>query len=174
MLKNVKRSGWWAAGIKDPETVAEHCHRASVIGYFLARLENADSNKVLKMCIFHDIAEARINDVNKIGARYIDYKEAEKRAIEDQLASLPDNLSDELRSLLKEFHDGKTKEAVVAKDADWLECAIQAKEYMDSGYKLSKDWIDNVRNALKTKSARKLLDAVEKSESWWKGLKKLG
>ncbi|CAM5298637.1 HD domain-containing protein [Streptomyces californicus] len=24
MLKRAKRSGWWIAGVKDPETIAEH------------------------------------------------------------------------------------------------------------------------------------------------------
>ena len=24
LLKHIKRSGWWVAGVKDPESVAEH------------------------------------------------------------------------------------------------------------------------------------------------------
>ncbi|MBF0384955.1 MAG: HD domain-containing protein, partial [Candidatus Omnitrophica bacterium] len=31
LLKRVKRSGWWVAGIKDPESVAEHSFRCAVI-----------------------------------------------------------------------------------------------------------------------------------------------
>ena len=40
VLKNVKRSGWWMAGVKDPETVAEHSYRTAIIGYFLAKKED--------------------------------------------------------------------------------------------------------------------------------------
>ncbi|GGP44124.1 hypothetical protein GCM10010214_16250 [Streptomyces abikoensis] len=28
MLKRAKRSGWWIAGVKDPETIAEHSFRS--------------------------------------------------------------------------------------------------------------------------------------------------
>ena len=31
-LKRAKRSGWWIAGVKDPETIAEHSWRTAVIG----------------------------------------------------------------------------------------------------------------------------------------------
>ena len=48
-LKNVKRCGWWLINIKDPESIAEHSFRTSVIGYFLAKLRGVDADKVLKM-----------------------------------------------------------------------------------------------------------------------------
>ena len=37
------------------------------------------------------------------------------------------------------------------------------------------NWIDNIRTVLKTDSAKKLLDEIEKTSSndWWKGLKKI-
>lgn len=42
MLKRVKRSGWWAEQIKNPESVAEHSWRASVLAFILANLEGFD------------------------------------------------------------------------------------------------------------------------------------
>ena len=42
LLKRVKRSGWWVAGIENPETVAEHCFRCAVIGYYIAHCEGVD------------------------------------------------------------------------------------------------------------------------------------
>ena len=174
VLKNVKRSGWWMAGVKDPETVAEHSHRTAIIGYFLAKKEGADAERVMKMCLFHDIAEARVNDLHKVGQRYIDHMETEKKVLEEQFSSLPKDISKELMKLMKEFHEGKTKESIIAKDADYLENAIQAKEYRDAGYKLTEEWMENIRKMLKTNSAKEILDKVsESSENWWKGLKKL-
>ena len=67
MLKHVKRSGWWLINIKDPENIAEHSFRTAVIGYFLAKIEKVDADKVLKMCLFHDLHESRINDLHKVG-----------------------------------------------------------------------------------------------------------
>jgi putative hydrolase of HD superfamily len=174
-LKRVKRSGWWATGIKDPESVAEHTSRACFIGHLLSKLENVDSKKVVLMLISHDLPESRINDKDKIEIRYIDGKMGEKKAFEDQVNDLPKNVQEEFLSLQREFDECSTKEAIVAKDADYLECAVQAKEYLDIGYKKTEDWIDNVGKVLKTESAKEIFALIKNSDSmeWWKGLKKL-
>jgi putative hydrolase of HD superfamily len=172
-LKRVKRSGWWLAGVKDPESVAEHSFRAMVIGKILAELEDANSEKVVNMLMIHDVPEARINDLHKVGAKHIDFKKAEEEAFKEQLERLPKKIADEFLSLFNEMREGKTKEAIIAKDADLLECAIQAKEYLEQNYKDAQNWIDNVEKGLKTKSAKEILKLVKKSGSndWWYGLK---
>lgn len=173
MLKNVKRSGWWMAGIKHPESVADHSFRTAAIGFMLAKMENADADKVMKMCLFHELAETRISDIHKVGRRYIK-PEIEMTIIKEQAKMLPDEIGNELVNLMTEMEAGKTKEAIIAKDADYLECAIQAKEYRDSGYKLAQEWIDSVKKKLlKTRNAKIILSNVEKSKPWWTGLKKL-
>src|ERR1700691_2225577 len=88
LLKRVKRSGWWVAGIENPETVAEHCFRCAVIGYYIAHCEGVDPFRVVTMTLFNDIHEARINDLHKMGHYYIDFREAEKKAFDDQIAFL--------------------------------------------------------------------------------------
>jgi putative hydrolase of HD superfamily len=174
-LKRVKRSGWWAAGIKDPESVADHTARACFIGYILSKLENVDSEKVILMILSHDMPESRINDQNKVEARYINRITGEKKAFEDQVKNLPKNIRDELLALHREFEEDLTKEALIAKDADYLECAIQAKEYLEVGYKKTEDWINNVGKVLKTKSAKEIFVLIKNSDSldWWKDLKKI-
>lgn len=42
VLKRVARTGWWFAGNKQPESVAEHSFRVGVIGSVLAMMEGAD------------------------------------------------------------------------------------------------------------------------------------
>lgn len=170
-LKRVKRSGWWLLGIKDPETVAEHSFRAAIIGYFLAKLEKVDVNKTTLMCLFNDLHETRINDLHKVGHRYIEFRKAETKVHKEQT----ENLDKDIFSMHNEFKEQKTKESIVARDADLLENAVQAKEYIDQGYKNAQNWIDNVRSVLKTKNAKKLLKLIEKTSSneWWKELKKI-
>jgi len=170
-LKRVKRSGWWLIGIENPESVAEHSFRTAIIGYFLAKLEKADENKVTLMCLFNDLHEARLNDLHKVGHKYINFKEAETKAHKEQTF----NLDKSIFNLHKEFQEQKKKEAIVARDADLLENAVQAKEYIDQGYKDAQNWIDNVKTILKTQSAKKLLRSIEKTNSneWWKNLKKI-
>lgn len=172
-LKRVKRSGSWIMGVKDPETVAEHAFRAAIIGRILAELENANINKVTTMLLLHDIPEARINDIHKVGARYIDFKSAEKAAMKDQLKRLPPNLSKEMEELFVELEERKTKEAIIAKEADYLEVAFQAKEYYEQGYKDGMNWVNNVERVLTTKSAKALMKQLKKTSynDWWKDLK---
>lgn len=173
-LKRVKRSGWWLIGIKDPESVAEHSQRAAVVGYFLAKMEKVDTNKVVLMCLFNDIHEARLNDLHKVGHRYINFKEAETKAFTEQFSELGD-YGEELLPALTEYQAKESKEANVARDADLLECAIQAREYLKLGYKDAQNWIDNIWTVVKTNSAKKLLKEIEKVDSndWWKNLKKI-
>ncbi len=172
-LKRVKRSGWWLAGVENPETIAEHNARAAIIAYILAKLEGADANKAALMCLIHDIPEVRTSDIHKIGTRYIDSKSAERKAREEQLKGMRE--CSELLSLLEEFEAKKTREAIIAKDADYLECYFQAKEYYDIGYKEAKDWMKNAKKALKTKSAKAIADKAAKmrAHAWWEGLKKI-
>jgi len=174
-LKRVKRSGWWLAGIKDPESIAEHSARTCFIGYLLSKLENVDSKKVILMIISHDLPESRIDDQHKVGRRYVDVKIGEEGAFKDQIKNLPKNIQNELLTLHQEFEEDKTKEALVAKDADYLECAIQGKEYLDLGYKKAEDWVNNVGKVLKTESAKRIFALIKKSDSlgWYKDLKKL-
>src|SRR3989344_5636810 len=150
-LKRVRRSGWWLINIDDSENVAEHLHRVTQIGYFLAQMEKVDVNKVTLMCLFHDIHEARLNDLHKVGQRYIDFKEAEAKAHTEQLGSLGE-AGKELLSLMAEFQQRKTPEAEVARDADLLENALQAREYIKIGYADAQDWIENIRKIVKTAS----------------------
>ena len=172
-LKKVKRSGWWLIGVDHPESVADHSFRCAVIGYFLAKLENADPYKVAIMCLFHDMQEARINDLHKVGQRYVDFGAAEKKAFKEQTESLNEELGGEIKQLLEVFGDKNSIEGTVAKDADILECALQAREYQHKGFVGADDWLKNTRGTLISKSAQKLLELIETSnpDEWWKLLK---
>lgn len=174
LLKKIKRSGWWVAGIKDPESVAEHSFRCAVIGYYLAHLEKVDPYKVLVMTLFNDIHEARINDLHKMGHFYIDFKAAEKKAFKGQVEHLDAAIKKELARLRFDFDDQRTKESIVARDADILECLIQAKEYYDNGYLGAKKFFNKAPGFLRTKSSKKLWQAVKgwHSSLWWQGIVK--
>ena len=172
-LKRVKRSGWWIAGVKDPESVAEHSFRTAVIAHILAQLEGADCEKAVSMSLFHDTAEARTNDAHRIVRRYVDWESVDRKAVEDQSKRLPDSLAKQFTSLFSEFEKAVSLEAQVARDADLLECLVQAREYQALGYQDVVDWILNAQAALKTESAKKIAAECLKTEpkEWWQGLK---
>ena len=174
LLKKIKRSGWWVAGIKDPESVADHCFRCAVIGYYIAHLEGVNPYKVITMALFNDVHEARINDLHKMGHYYIDFKEAEKRVFSDQMRNLERKIQKELRIFRDEYDQQKSKESVVARDADILECLLQAKEYYDSGYKGAKKFFKKAPEFLKTPTAKKMWQQILKWDSslWWENVVK--
>ena len=174
LLKRVKRSGWWVAGIKDPESVAEHSFRTAVIGYYMAHLEGVDPYKVLVMTLFNDVHEARINDLHKMGHYYIDFKKAEKKAFNEQIKTIDRSVAHELHKFRDDFDKQKTKESIVARDADILECLQQAKEYCDNGYLGAKSFLKKAPVFLKTKSAKTLWQNMKKwdSRKWWKHIVK--
>ena len=60
LLKRVKRTGWWCSGIKDPESVAEHSHRMSLLAFYIAGEEDADPYKAASLGLFHDLPEASL------------------------------------------------------------------------------------------------------------------
>ena len=175
-LKRVKRSGWWIAGIEDPESVAEHSFRTAVIAHILAQLEGADREKAVSMSLFHDTSEARTNDAHRIVQRYVDWEGVDRKAVEDQSKSLPNKIAQGIRSMISEFEQALSLEARVARDADLLECLIQAREYQVLGYHDVADWILNAQAALTTESAKRIAAECLRTEpkEWWQGLKAPG
>ena len=169
LLKRVKRSGWWVVGIENPESVAEHCFRCAVMGYYIAHCEGVNPYHVLTMTLFNDIHESRINDLHKMGHYYIDFKAAEKRVFTDQILKLDQKISRELQGMRRDYDEQMTKEAIVARDADILECLLQAKEYMDNGYPAAKNFFQRAPSCLKTKTAQRIWQQIKKwdSHDWW-------
>ncbi|MCC6758222.1 MAG: HD domain-containing protein [Candidatus Omnitrophica bacterium] len=174
LLKHVKRSGWWVAGIKDPESVAEHCFRTAVIGFYIAHLEGVDPYKTVVMALFNDIHESRINDLHKMGHYYIDFKDAEKKVFKDQVTQLDGNIRSVLEKMRHDYDQQQTKESIVARDADILECLLQAKEYYDRGHTGAKIFFKRAPDYLKTKSAQRMWATIEKWDShlWWQNVVK--
>lgn len=172
MLKKIYHNGPQAAGVKQPDTVAEHIYRAAVIGFVLGEMEGISGEKVSMIVLFHDNPESRIGDHNKIAQRYIEREKVEKKVLKDQVGSLPSSIGKKIEKYWNKQVDKKSKEGMLAYEADLLETAVQAKEYLDLGYP-TKGWISNVKKKLKSKSAKKLLQELEKTNftDWWQGLK---
>lgn len=160
-LKRIPHIGWLHAGVRDPERVGEHAFRAAQIAYILADMEGADVNKTTLMTLIHDNGEARIGDHDLITQSYVDAKGAEKKAFEDQCTKLPKHIGSHWTELFREREAKETLEAKCSKDADMLEQAFQAKEYLEQGYQNVQKWIDNIESSLHTESASKLLAAMK-------------
>ncbi|MFA6098581.1 MAG: HD domain-containing protein [Patescibacteria group bacterium] len=173
ILKKVEHEGWRLAGVEHPESVSDHSLRAAQIGFVLAKLEkHKNAFEVCTMIVFHDIAECRTGDVHKVANRYI--KRDEETAVKEQTVNL-EEIGQEIFSLWQQTENKNSTAGIIAKDADLIEQAITAKEYMENGHSLASDWIKNVKKSLATASAKKIIANLDniKSTDWWQDLKKI-
>lgn len=166
ILAETPRSGFYFLG-SGKQSVAEHICRDIFIGFVLVQMEgeNVDTEKVLKMCLFHDLAEARTSDLNYVHQKYT--KVDEKKAIRDVAKTVP--FGEDIKDLLNEYRARRTKEAKLAKDADNIEWILSLKEQVDTGNIRAKTWIPSAVKRLKSKSAKQLASRIIKtnSDNWW-------
>lgn len=165
MLKRTPRSGFQFLGT-GAESVAEHIFRTTYIGYALGRMApEIDVNRLIKICLFHDLPEARTGDLNYVNKKYVIADE--EKAVKDLAVTLP--FGDEIRELIREYEEGKTEEAKLAKDADQLEMILALKEYKDLGNKYADEWLCFSMKRLQTESAKSLARTILETDSslWW-------
>ncbi len=141
------------------DNISDHSFRVAVIGMILAKMEKCDTSKVLKMCLFHDVAETRIGDANLINQQYSDLREEEAR--EDQMEGLP--IADEVLEFLREYEQRESKESIVVKDADLLDQMVLQKEYFYKDQQNHEIWQNHTEKSLKTESAKKLAREIRTS-----------
>lgn len=165
MLQKTPRTGFQFLG-SGRESVAEHILRTIFIGYTLAKLEpDVDELKVLKMCLVHDLPEARTGDMNYVNKKYVSVDEG--KAIRELTETL--FFGGDIAAALDEFNDKKTRESLLARDADQLALILQLKEYGDLGNKYSKEWIRFALQRLCTDVGRKVAEGILATDSsqWW-------
>jgi putative hydrolase of HD superfamily len=165
MLKRTPRTGFQFLG-SGAESVAEHIFRTVYIGYTLGRLvKDADTDRLIKLCLFHDLPEARTGDLNYVNKKYV--KADVGKAVEDLASTVP--FGNEIKELIEEFEKGESLEALLAHDADQLELILALKEYKDVGNKYADEWLEYALKRLKTDSARELAHTILETDSslWW-------
>ncbi|MBT8338610.1 MAG: HD domain-containing protein [Desulfatitalea sp.] len=164
-LKRVPRSGYQFLGA-GKETVAEHVYAVTMIAYVLSKLTpGADAERLMAMCLIHDLPEARLGDLNYVQKQYV--SPDEQAALTDMLDGLP--FANQVAELLKEFNNGASLEARLARDADQLALIVDLKALKDLGYNTPDQWLPHVRHRLVTKAAVTLADALVEtpSDEWW-------
>ena len=165
MLKRTPRSGFQFLG-SGAESVAEHIFRTTYVGYALGKMDQSiDVNKLIKMCLFHDLPEARTGDLNYVNKKYV--VADEQKAVSDLTKTLP--FGGELRDIINEYEEGRTPEALLAKDADQLEMILALKEYKDIGNRYAEEWLAFSLKRLRTEAAKELARVILETDSslWW-------
>lgn len=111
-----------------PESVAEHSWRLALLAYWLKDdFPEADMDRVIRMCLIHDLGEAFTGDIPSFR------KTAEDEAVEEArlrawVGTLPEPFRAEMDALYREMAERATTEARIFKALDNLEAVIQHNE----------------------------------------------
>lgn len=125
-LKNNTRHSWTSSGRQ--ESVAEHSWRLTMMAFFMKdEFPQADMDKVIRMCIFHDMGEAFTGDIPAFLKKEEDSQE-ESRIIYQWIETLPGDYAREVKALFDEMEALETLEAKIYKALDKMEALIQHNE----------------------------------------------
>lgn len=125
-LKSIPRHCVTADGVQ--ENVAGHSWRTALMAYLMkGELEEIEIDKVIRMCLVHDIGEALTGDIPTFEKKE-EHEAVEKQAVDRLLSGLPKPLYQELTELFAEMEAQETREAKVYKALDKLEAVIQHNE----------------------------------------------
>lgn len=131
------------------ESVAEHSWRMTLMAFFMKdEFPEVDIDKVIKMCMIHDLGECFTGDIPSFLKSSAD-EQKEDQALEQWVVSLPAPYAQELRALYAEMNARQTPEAKLYKVIDKLEAVIQHNEsdissWMPNEYALNLTYADDV------------------------------
>lgn len=165
-LRHIPRSGFAFLGT-GRQNVAEHSYRVAVIGWILAKIAGVDHSRVMQLCIFHDLHEARTGDFNYVNHRY-NTSNAIKALSE---ATSGTGFENEILDFFNEFEQKSSMEALLANDADQIDLILELAVELSKGNLFAREWLDSALKRLQTDQGRKLADAIlhKDPNDWWYG-----
>lgn len=125
-LKNVTRHSYTSDGRR--ESVAEHSWRLAVMAYFVKdEFPEVDMDKVIRMCLIHDLGEMFTGDIPAFLKTKAD-ETKESDLLRSWVSVLPEPYPTELTTLYREMDAQETAEARIYRALDGLEAVIQHNE----------------------------------------------
>lgn len=125
-LKDTTRHCYSSGGRR--ESVAEHCWRAALMAYFMKdEFPDANMDKVILMCLVHDLGEAFTGDIPCFNKTDAD-EEQEAALLTKWVSSLPAPYNTQLQCILAEIRQMQTQEAKIFKAIDNMEAVVQHNE----------------------------------------------
>lgn len=142
-LKSVTRSSFTATGRH--ESTAEHTWRLSLLAILMVKnLPELNLEKVISMCLIHDIGELYTGDIPAVLLpNSQDKYDEEYQAASKVFTLLPKSQCDELLRLWEEYNAGNTPESKFVKALDKAETIIQHNQGLnppDFNYEFNLDY----------------------------------
>ncbi|HEX8775749.1 MAG TPA: HD domain-containing protein [Pyrinomonadaceae bacterium] len=141
-LKRLERTGWTLRGLAPgAESVAAHSFGVTVAAMMMAdelraRGESVDTERLLRMALLHDWAEARVGDMPRTGGEYFGAearRRAERAAFDDIVRGLGTKIEAHYSELHEAYEQRAGLEARLVKAADIIDLLIQALAFERAG-----------------------------------------
>ncbi|KAI8073369.1 HD domain-containing protein [Gongronella butleri] len=160
-LKRTKRTGWVDNNVKQPESIADHMHRMSVMALLIDD-PALQRDKCIKMAMVHDLAEAVVGDITPHAGVS---KEDKYKREHDAMLQFKEWLGDapgaiEMVDLWLEYEQCKTPEALLVKDLDKFEMIVQALEYEKSDGKVLQSFFDSTQGKFQHPTVKAWAEAL--------------
>lgn len=175
-LKDATRHCYTSGGRR--ESVAEHSWRITLMAYFVSdEFPEADIEKLMKMCLIHDLGEAFTGDIPTFEKTESD-EEKEAQRLKEWVRQLPKPFAEEMQALYQEMEERQTLEARIYKALDNLEALIQHNEsdistWIPLEYDLQmtygndkvqfSEYLTKLRNEVRNDSRKKIAECRAKS-----------
>lgn len=125
-LKTNPRHAYTAGGVR--ETVAAHSWRTALLAMLLApEFPELDMNKVIRMCLIHDLGEAVTGDIPAF-EKTDEHRSQERLALAQLVDTAPAADAAQMHALFAEMDALGTSEARLYKALDRIEAVIQHNE----------------------------------------------
>lgn len=155
-IKHIERKGWVVKGVMGVrDTIASHSLGAASLGWFLSEIEGVNSDRVIKMLLIHDFIMAYIDDLTPADGSYGDKEEIERKSLEKLMKNVPPQIAKEFSELICEYQEQKTKESIVAREADELDTLLQARIYSKQSNKdILSEFLNTYQKYFKTATGK--------------------
>lgn len=141
-LKRLDRTGWVLRGLAPgAESVAAHSYGVAFAAMLLAdevraRGVEVDVERVVRLALLHDLAEARTGDMPRTMAKYYEAgarMKAERAAFDDVVGGLEGQLKEVYSRLHADYEERGSLEAKLVKAADIVDLLAQALTFERAG-----------------------------------------
>ena len=171
-LKDATRHCYTSGGRH--ESVAEHCWMMTLMAFLMKEeFPQADMDKVIRMCIIHDLGEAFTGDIPTFEKTQA-HEATEESLLNGWVDALSEPVRSEMQELYREMAQRQTMEARIYKAIDGLEALIQhnisdIKTWIPREYSLNMTYADDkvafseyltaVREAVREDTRKKIGEA---------------
>lgn len=150
-------------GVKDAESVADHTFRTALIALLLGDLKGLDGELLVRMALIHDLPEAVLGDKTPTEYRTASSKEQAETAQLLKLAELlPRAIQRKFVQTWRTLSRAQSVEAKLLKEIDGFEMLLQAAEYAEQGYPMSKlkEFFESARRKIHDRDLRGMADTI--------------